>query len=106
VAAPCSRPGQEGIRILRIESVQPGSPIERDEPITIEVDGVPLLAHAGETIATVILASGRQALRWTRKGQRPRALYCGIGVCFDCLLKPRDAAACAPARPLLLQVCG
>ena len=26
------------------------------------------------------------AWRSTRKGARPRGLFCGIGVCFDCLL--------------------
>lgn len=72
--------------ICRIEEIQSHIPFERGAPLTIEVDGEPLPARAGETIATAILANGRPALRWTRTRGRPRALYCGIGVCFDCLV--------------------
>ncbi len=59
--------------------------IERGQAITIIVDGHPLPAHEGETIAGALLASGRRAWRGTRHGQ-PRGLYCGIGLCFDCLV--------------------
>ena len=58
---------------------------ERGPAITITVDGVPLPAYEGETIAGALLASGRRAWRHTRHGQ-PRGLYCGIGLCFDCLV--------------------
>ncbi len=57
----------------------------RDETITIIVDGAPVIAHRGETIAGALLATGRRAWRYTRRGQ-PRGLFCGIGVCFDCLV--------------------
>ena len=40
----------------------------------------------GETVASVMLASGSRALRNTRKEGRPRGLFCGIGVCYDCLV--------------------
>lgn len=59
--------------------------VERGASITITVDGVALHAHHGETIAEALLASGRRAWRLTRHG-RPRGLYCGIGLCFDCLV--------------------
>jgi predicted molibdopterin-dependent oxidoreductase YjgC len=59
--------------------------VERGRTITITVDGMPLSAHAGETIAGALLSSGRRAWRHTRHGQ-PRGLYCGIGLCFDCLV--------------------
>jgi predicted molibdopterin-dependent oxidoreductase YjgC len=59
--------------------------VERGAAVTIMVDGVPLDAHLGETVAGALLASGRRAWRHTRHGQ-PRGLYCGIGVCFDCLV--------------------
>lgn len=42
-------------------------------------------AYAGETIAGALLASGRRAWRHTRHGQ-PRGLFCGIGLCYDCLV--------------------
>jgi predicted molibdopterin-dependent oxidoreductase YjgC len=59
--------------------------IERGQAITITVDGIPLPVYEGETIAGALLASGRRAWRHTRHGQ-PRGLYCGIGLCFDCLV--------------------
>ena len=59
--------------------------VERGRVISITVDGVALPAYEGETIAGALLASGRRAWRHTRHGQ-PRGLYCGIGLCFDCLV--------------------
>lgn len=58
---------------------------QRGAPVTIVVDGAPLQAFAGETIAGALLSSGRRAWRHTRRGQS-RGLFCGIGVCFDCLV--------------------
>jgi len=58
---------------------------QRGAPVTIIVDGAPLPAFTGETIAGALLASGRRAWRHTRHGQ-PRGMFCGIGVCFDCLV--------------------
>ncbi len=64
--------------------------VERGQAITIIVDGHPVSAHEGETIAGALLASGRRAWRHTRHGQ-PRGLYCGIGLCFDCLVTVNGA---------------
>lgn len=76
--------------------------VERDTAVTITVDGVPLPAHPGETIAGALLASGRRAWRHTRHGQ-PRGLFCGIGLCFDCLVTvngtPNVRACLTPVAP-------
>jgi D-hydroxyproline dehydrogenase subunit gamma len=53
--------------------------------VTINVDGAPLEAHVGETVAAALIARGDGALRWSRGGS-PRGLYCGMGVCFECLV--------------------
>jgi hypothetical protein len=66
-------------------------------PLTITVDGVPLAGLAGQSIAGVILASGSLALRRTSQSGKPRGVFCGIGVCFDCLVEvndQRDVRAC------------
>lgn len=52
----------------------------------VRVDGEERIAEAGQTVAAVLLASGRESWRTTRFGGRPRGLFCGIGVCFDCLV--------------------
>ncbi|MFI8437942.1 (2Fe-2S)-binding protein [Streptomyces sp. NPDC079020] len=50
------------------------------------VDGEPLPFVPGQTLAAALVASGRVSWRVTRLGQRPRGVFCGIGVCFDCLV--------------------
>jgi len=68
-----------------------------DEPITVMVDGTPVAGVRGQTIAGVLLGSGTLAWRTTSGGQKPRGVFCGIGVCFDCLIVvdgQRDVRAC------------
>ena len=59
---------------------------DRGTPIEIVVDGQQVPAFAGETVAAALLAAGRRELRRTSRRSAPRGLYCGIGVCFDCVM--------------------
>ncbi|MFF4173820.1 (2Fe-2S)-binding protein [Streptomyces sp. NPDC001744] len=52
----------------------------------LTVDGERLPFVPGQTLAAAFVASGRTAWRTTRTGGRPRGIFCGIGVCFDCLV--------------------
>lgn len=61
----------------------PGS---RGDPVTILVDDEPVEARIGETVASALLAHGRRVLRRTDRRGAPRGLFCGIGVCYDCLV--------------------
>lgn len=66
-------------------------------PVTITVDGVRARGLAGQSLAGVILASGRLGFRRTSAHGHPRGVFCGIGVCFDCLVEVnglRDVRAC------------
>ncbi|WP_137827050.1 (2Fe-2S)-binding protein, partial [Brevibacterium sp. 2SA] len=56
------------------------------ETVTARFDDAPLTAPAGASVAAALLASGRTSWRTTRTG-RQRGLFCGIGVCFDCLVE-------------------
>jgi aerobic-type carbon monoxide dehydrogenase small subunit (CoxS/CutS family) len=60
--------------------------IHRGEPYEIDVDGSRILAYEGETIAAALIAAGHQVFRRTAKFNEPRGGYCGMGVCFDCLV--------------------
>ncbi|MEU6958084.1 FAD-dependent oxidoreductase [Streptomyces chrestomyceticus] len=51
----------------------------------VTVDGAERWARTGQTAAAVLLAAGRASWRSTRGG-RPRGVFCGIGVCHDCLV--------------------
>jgi predicted molibdopterin-dependent oxidoreductase YjgC len=65
---------------LRISSV-PRGPV-----ITILVNGKPCRAHEGETVHAALLASGRRVFGKTAGTGRPRGVFCGMGVCCECLV--------------------
>ena len=49
-------------------------------------DGRPISGYADETIAACLVANGIRAFRTDRAGA-PRGMYCGMGVCFECLVR-------------------
>lgn len=49
-------------------------------------DGRPVAAEPGQSVAAALWAEGIRSWRRTRHGDEPRGLFCGIGVCFDCLV--------------------
>jgi aerobic-type carbon monoxide dehydrogenase small subunit (CoxS/CutS family) len=60
--------------------------VERGKPVEITVDGEPIQAYEGESLAVALMAAGRRAFRHTDPGGQPRGIFCGIGVCFDCVV--------------------
>ncbi len=57
----------------------------------------PIIASEGVTVGAALVANGITSWRSTRIGERPRGLFCGIGVCFDCLVEvdgQRNERAC------------
>jgi len=62
-----------------------GHGLERGPAVTLTVDGRPVRAHLGETVAAALLADDVVELR-TTAGGAPRGVFCGMGVCFDCLV--------------------
>jgi predicted molibdopterin-dependent oxidoreductase YjgC len=66
-------------------------------------EGADVPFQPGQTIGAALWAHGVRSWRTTRFEGRPRGLYCGIGICFDCLVDVdgrRDERACVtPARP-------
>jgi predicted molibdopterin-dependent oxidoreductase YjgC len=59
--------------------------LERGPQVTLTVDGRRVRAYAGETVAAALLADDVAELR-TTAGGAPRGVFCGMGVCFDCLV--------------------
>jgi predicted molibdopterin-dependent oxidoreductase YjgC len=59
--------------------------VRRGPSVRITVDGDPLEAHLGESVAAALIAAGSGPVRTTRGGH-PRGVYCGMGVCFECLV--------------------
>ena len=67
------------------------------EGVRFTLDGAEIEARAGQTIAGAMLAQERSSWRGARRDDAPRGVFCGIGVCFDCLVTVdgvRDVRAC------------
>ncbi|GAA1813726.1 2Fe-2S iron-sulfur cluster-binding protein [Agromyces neolithicus] len=55
-----------------------------NDPITIIVDDEQVIGRDGQTIAGVLLGAGCVAWRGAQHGER--GVFCGIGICHDCLV--------------------
>lgn len=67
------------------------------DQVSFTFDGTPMRARRGQTIGAALISGGVTAWRKTRAAGRPRGLFCGIGVCFDCLVdvnEDRSVRAC------------
>lgn len=64
--------------------------IEREPPFTFTMDGAEVVAFPGETIAAALLAADVRTLRITEKTEGRRGIFCGMGICFDCLVTVDD----------------
>lgn len=58
--------------------------------VVISVDGAKVTARAGDTAAAALLAAGLTSTRTTPVSGAPRAPYCMMGVCFECLVTIND----------------
>ena len=59
---------------------------EAGAPVAITVDGMAVTARTGDTVAAALLVAGIDHCRTTPVSGAPRAPYCLMGVCFDCLV--------------------
>lgn len=76
---------------------------EPEAPFTLRIDDRDIEALPGHTIAAALWRAGIVSWRYTRGGGKARGVFCGIGVCFDCLVtvngRPNQRACLTPARP-------
>lgn len=49
-------------------------------------DGEPISCTPGASVAAALISTGRNGWRETRSGAQ-RGVFCGIGICFDCLVE-------------------
>ncbi len=70
---------------------------------TIEVDGRPVAARAGESVAVALVAAGRPLVARSAKYHRPRGPFCLSGSCHACLARvdgvPNRRTCRVPCRP-------
>ena len=54
--------------------------------ISFFFNGEKFTGTQGQSIAAALIANGQRELRRTRFGEEPRSIFCGIGICFDCVV--------------------
>ena len=64
---------------IRIDS------LKRGRKIVFSVNGRSTTAHIGETIHAALIAAGYRQFRKSKTYQ-PRGVFCGMGVCYECLV--------------------
>jgi aerobic-type carbon monoxide dehydrogenase small subunit (CoxS/CutS family) len=57
-----------------------------DDRVTFTFNGASCQATPGESLAAALLSSGVRPLRRSPRTGEPRGVYCGIGLCFDCIV--------------------
>ena len=58
--------------------------------VRIRFDGAELNGRDGQTIAGVLLGAGRRS--WRTAAGAERGVFCGIGICQDCIVTVNGAA--------------
>jgi len=62
--------------------------VPRRRDVSFLVDGRPVRAAAGETVAAAMLAEGERC--FARRRGEDRALLCNMGTCFECAVTVDD----------------
>ena len=57
----------------------------KDPHLNIRIDQKEVRVPAGISVAAALLTQGIKTLRWSAEGD-PRGLFCGMGVCYECLV--------------------
>ncbi|RYE85182.1 MAG: (2Fe-2S)-binding protein [Hyphomicrobiales bacterium] len=64
--------------------IEPGAPEGLSK---LSFEGREIAFHPGDSLAAALLAAGIGALRQSPVDASPRAPYCMMGVCFECLVE-------------------
>ncbi len=70
--------------------MNPASPfleLEDTPRVDVVFQGTPLSLPAGMNLAAALLSAGVEAFRHTPVSGSPRAPFCMMGACFDCLVE-------------------
>ena len=70
--------------------MKPASPfleLEHGPRVSVTFDGAPLDLTEGANLAAALLSAGVDVFRHTPVSGAPRAPFCMMGACFDCLVE-------------------
>lgn len=60
--------------------------VTRPDAVEIRVDGHPVSAIPGESVATALFAAGITTFRTSPRTHSPRAAFCLMGSCQECVV--------------------
>lgn len=63
-------------------------------PVTVIIDGRPRSAREGDTVASLLIREGLVPFRTHPLDGSPRAPFCMMGVCFECLVEIDGQPGC------------
>jgi predicted molibdopterin-dependent oxidoreductase YjgC len=65
---------------------KPDDTNNNDRSFIIIVNGRPIGVNQGMRLIDILWNAGIRKLRSTVSSSHPRGMYCGMGVCYDCLV--------------------
>ena len=54
--------------------------------ISFTFNGESFTCESGQSVAAALIAAENRELRRTRFENEPRSIFCGIGICYDCVV--------------------
>ena len=64
---------------------------QADTPrVTFTLNDETLEAFEGETLLAALMSQRGWPMRWTECANTPRGMFCGMGVCMDCLVQVEE----------------
>ena len=98
----CQGKARPAISVSSVTRRLPIAPHLRGTPVRLSVEGKPVRAFSGETVAAALHASEQQVLSRSLKYHRPRSFFCLDGHCGGCLMRidglPNQRACMTPCR--------
>lgn len=73
---------------MRIElKIDNHQKLERGKSVLITVNQEKVTAYEGELVSTVLHCEGIRVFQRKHMNGRPSGIYCGMGICYECLVK-------------------
>lgn len=70
----------------KVNDLRAKNAVSRGQRFEFTFDGQPVRAYSGETIAAALFAANKIILNTSEKHSHPRGVFCGIGICYNCLV--------------------
>ena len=87
----------------QVKAKRLNSGIRRGEQVEFYLNGQPVKAFKGESIATALMAAGHIVARTI--DNQPLGVYCNIGVCYSCLMTVNGVKSVRTCGTLVTEGC-